>query len=61
MLLFKVCIVANVLQCARALESFEPEINRLVFLVVPANSSHCTRASDFRRKVRHQSGSSHDL
>ena len=40
---------------------FEPEISHLVFLGVAANSSLCTRASNFRRNLRHQSGACHDL
>ena len=37
----------------------EIEISHLVFLGLPVDSSHCTWVSDFRRKICHQSGSSH--
>ena len=56
--LFKVCVVTK---SGKAWWLFEPETSHLIFLGLPANSPHCMWASDFRRKVRHQSGSSHDL
>ena len=45
--LFKVCFVTK---NGKALSPFEPEIRDLVFLGVPATSSHCSRASNFRRR-----------
>ena len=56
--LFKVCILTK---NGKALRPFEPEITHLAFLGVPANSSHCTRASNFRLNNRHQSAACHDL
>ena len=56
--LFKLCIVTK---NGKTWLLFEAEISHLNFLGLPTNSSHCTWASDFRRKIRHQSGSSHDL
>ena len=56
--LFKVCIVTK---SGKAWWLVEPELSHLIFLGLPADSSHCTWTSDFRRKLRHQSRSSHDL
>ena len=55
---YKICIVTK---NGRALWLLESEINRSVFPGVPTNSFYCARASDFRRKVYHQSGSRDDL
>ena len=55
--LFKVC---SLTKGGKTWWLFEPKTSHLVFLGLPVDSSNCMRSSDFQRKVRHQSGSSHD-
>ena len=48
-------------QIGRVSSPFEREISQFVFLGVPTSSSHCAPASNFRQKVRHQTGAGPDL